>query len=303
MVQHMKTWIVFLFMSLAVPSIALAQDGQDPPTTDEADVDSLIDDAISDTPDDTKTDDGKTEDSKADATKADEKTAADADKKDDKKDDKKKDEPYVDDAYKTLDPNDPLYWSTMRDVYTLQQRRFQKDGRFGITVYAGLIPNNIFESYVPFGVRINYFILENLGLELAGSYALRVDKGLKDVIQEESGTGAAQVLIGDEQLSHTNFGIVWSPFNGKTAFYSKALNYFDLYLFAGAGVVVKQTQIDFNSEKSVSVKPEGALGGGLAFYLGTSSLVRLDFRQFVFEKIIGGVANPSEVSLGFGYFF
>ena len=140
-------------------------------------------------------------------------------------------------------------------------------------------------------------------LELLQSSGLGLAAPSANPYKQLSPTSAEQVLIGDEQLSHTNFGVVWSPFNGKTAFYSKALNYFDLYLFAGAGVVVKQTQTDFNSEKSLSVKPEGALGGGLAFYLGSNALVRLDFRQFVFEKIIGGVANPSEVSLGFGSFF
>lgn len=296
----MKQIIIVAWIALLVPLQAFAQDEKPAEPAEEQDVDSLIDDAISDTPEtDEKipTEGEKKETPKEDAKK----TEKPADAKESTKDADA--EPYTDDAYKALDPDDPLYWSTMRNVYSLQQRRFQKAGRFGISVYAGLIPNNSFESYVPLGIRLNYFILENLGLELAGSYALRVDKRLQDLIKEEDGTGAGAVLVGDEQVSHTNFGVVWSPFSGKTAFYSKALNYFDLYLFAGAGVVIKQTQPNFNAPKSVDLEPEGALGAGLSFYLGDSTLVRADFRQFVFSKIIGGVANPSEVSLGFGYFF
>lgn len=214
--------------------------------------------------------------------------------------------PAEPEATTKLDPKDPLYWAKLRDVYTMQKRAFQKQGRFAATVYGGLIPNNAFEKYVPFGVRLNYFVLENLGLELATSYALSFKTGLEDQIREASpGPGAQQVLVGDTQLSHTNFGVVWSPFYGKTAFYSSGLNYFDVYLFAGAGLVVTETQPDFNADPEKEFKPEGALGAGMAFYLGEHAALRLDFRQFVFQKVegVGGVATPSEVSAGLGWFF
>ncbi len=205
-----------------------------------------------------------------------------------------------------LAADDPLYWSNLRDVYTVQKRAFQKQGRFAATVYGGLIPNNAFEKYIPVGVRLNYFILENLGLELATSYAFKIPTGLEDQIKEATpGLGGQQVLVGDTQLSHTNFGVVWSPFYGKTAFYQSALNYFDVYLFAGVGLVITETQPDFNAAAEKEFKPEGALGAGMAYYLGEHAALRLDFRQFVFQKVDppGGVATPSEVSAGFGWFF
>lgn len=202
-----------------------------------------------------------------------------------------------------LDPNDPNYWAKMRDIYTVQKRPFQKQGRFAATVYGGIIPNNIFEQYYPAGVRLNYYVLENIGLELAGSYAFSADTGLESNIKDKQGADAQQVLIGDTQLAHTNFGVVWSPFYGKTSFYNTALNYFDLYLFGGAGLVITETQSDFNAEPSQSYKPEGVLGAGLSFYFGEHAIVRADFRQFVFQKVTGGVSNPSEVSLGLGWFF
>lgn len=209
----------------------------------------------------------------------------------------------VEEAGIDIDPDDPLYWAKMRDVYTFQRRDVLKQGRLAVTAYAGLIPNNIFEQYVPFGLRVDYYILENIGIELAGSYNLGIDTGLRDTISEGSGVGAQQVLIGDTQISHTNFGIVWSPFYGKTSWYDSSLKYFDIYLFGGAGVVVTETVPDFNAEPETEIKPEGAIGAGMAFYLGQSAHLRIDFRQFVFQKVNppGGVANPSEVSLGFGW--
>jgi outer membrane beta-barrel protein len=204
-----------------------------------------------------------------------------------------------------LDPDDPLYWAKTREVFTVQKRPFLKEGRFAASVYGGIIPNNIFEQYFPAGLRLNYFILENIGLELAGSYNFKVNTGLEDTVRDARGAGAEQVLIGDTQLFHGNFGVLWSPFYGKTSFYDSVLNYFDLYLFGGVGMVVTETQTDFNVEPSPDTKLEGVLGGGLAFYFGEHATVRVDFRQFVFEKVNppGGVANPSEVSLGAGWFF
>lgn len=201
---------------------------------------------------------------------------------------------------------DTMYWAQMRDVYTVQKREFQKQGRFALSVYGGMIPNNAFERYIPIGLRLNYFILENIGLELATSYAISMSTGLEDFLSEPApGLGAQRILVGDTQISHTNFGILWSPFYGKTAFYNTILNYFDLYLFAGAGLVITETIPDFNAEPEQEFKPEGALGAGMAFYLGEHATLRIDFRQFIFAKVagVGGVATPSEASLGFGWFF
>src|SRR5690606_12356401 len=115
-------------------------------------------------------------------------------------------------------------------------------------------------------------------------------------IQDSEGVNAQEILIGDSQLMHTNFGIVWSPFYGKVAFYDQGPFYFDMYLVAGAGMVLTQTQGDFNEDFETTAKPEGVLGAGMALYFGEHLGIRADFRQFVFEKVagVGGVANPSE---------
>ncbi|MBA2661252.1 MAG: outer membrane beta-barrel domain-containing protein [Bradymonadaceae bacterium] len=201
------------------------------------------------------------------------------------------------------DSSSPLYWAEMRDVYTVQKRVFEKEGRWALSLYGGLIPNNIFETYFPIGARLNYFILENIGVEFATAYAFKSTTSLKATIQDAKGVGAQEILIGDSQLMHTNFGIVWSPFYGKVAFYDRGPFYFDVFLVAGAGIVLTQTQKDFNAAFDTAIKPEGVLGGGMALYFGRHLGVRADFRQFVFEKVAGGVANPSEVSVGASWFF
>lgn len=201
------------------------------------------------------------------------------------------------------DPSDPLYWAEMRDVFTVQKRPFIKEGKFSATVYAGIIPNNIFEQYFPLGMRFNYFILENIGLELSGSYSLKSESGLGDTVTDPQGIGAQDFLIGDTQRIHSSLSVLWSPFYGKTSFYNSALNYFDIYVAAGAGVVVTETQPDFNTPTTSDTNVKGVLGAGLAYYFGQHVALRLDYRQFLYNTQTGGLTKASEVSLGGSLFF
>ena len=155
-----------------------------------------------------------------------------------------------------LDPNDPMFWATVRGIETVHPRAILKEGRIGLTGYVGVIPNNVFAQYFPIGLRLNYFILENLGLELSGNYSCGFgkseaeketgfrqcgrDTGLRRTLQDDQGIGATSVLLGDEQLAHVNFGFNWSPVFGKTAWRNSSLKYFDFYLFGGVGWVLTQ---------------------------------------------------------------
>ena len=146
-----------------------------------------------------------------------------------------------------LDPNDPLYWAKMRDVFTVQKRPFIKEGKFSATVFAGVIPNNIFEQYFPLGARFNYFILENIGRGVVGVVlAQERQRAGRHSDRPARYRRPGDILIGDTQRIHSSLAVLWSPFYGKTSFYNSALNYFDLYVAAGAGVVVTETQPDFN---------------------------------------------------------
>ena len=213
-----------------------------------------------------------------------------------------------------IQEDDPRFWAQVRGIDAIQKREILKEGRFGLTLYGGIIPNNIFSQYFPLGMRLNYFVLETLGLEVSGNYSCgfrRTDEEreqdvrqcglptrLRNTVSDPQGVGASSVLLGDEQIAHFNFGVTWSPIFGKTAWHNRSIRYFDVYVFGGVGMVVKQTTPDVGAAPQVGLDPEGALGAGAMYFLGNHLALRLDFRQFLFQKITGGVATPSEVSLG-----
>lgn len=202
-----------------------------------------------------------------------------------------------------IDPDDPMYWATVRGVETVQRREILKEGRFAVSAYGGIIPNNIFEQYVPVGLRLNYFVLEQVGLELSGNYALAMDTGLTATLKDDQGAGASAVLLGDKQISHVNFGVMWTPVFGKLAWRNKSLNYFDFYLLGGVGTLIKSTEATINGADTTGFVVEGTLGAGFFFFFNEHVALRTDYRQFIFGKGTGGVANPSEVSVGATYMF
>lgn len=221
----------------------------------------------------------------------------------------------VDPIPSDMDRDDPRFWAEVRGIETVHPRSILKEGRFGLTGYVGTIPNNIFAQYWPVGVRLNYFVLENIGLELSGNYACGFgrdqeekdtgfrkcgrDTGLRSTLTDGQGISATSVLLGDEQLAHVNFGVNWSPVFGKTAWRNKALKYFDFYLFGGVGWVLTQTQPDIGQAPQLDFNNvEGVIGGGLMYFLQEKIALRVDYRQFIFQKQTGGVSNPSEISLG-----
>ncbi|MBN1946873.1 MAG: outer membrane beta-barrel domain-containing protein [Bradymonadales bacterium] len=193
------------------------------------------------------------------------------------------------------------YWAAQRDIRIIQHRLFEKVGRHQITLFGGVIPNDPFMDYYPIGLRYNYYLLESLALELAGSFigdVFRAESELNTFLDDHGVT----VTLLDRQWWRAHFGVNWSPFYGKLAFLGLKLAHFDLNLHAGFGILEVHSLSEDRLREDVEYKPEGSLGAGFNFYLTDMFSVCIDYRQYIFEKAGGGVSNPSEITLGFSIF-
>ena len=81
-----------------------------------------------------------------------------------------------------LDKYMDKYWAEKRDVRVIQKRLYQKDGRIELTPFFGTVPNDEFNLYFPTGLRATYFISEDIGIELFGSYMFHMDSDLASFI-------------------------------------------------------------------------------------------------------------------------
>ncbi len=202
------------------------------------------------------------------------------------------------------DKNDPLadqldnYWTTDRDLPTLQNKLYKRDGRFGIGLYGGLFSSEPFWWYIPVGGRLTYFFTDHVGLELGGQWMgsasspgpLTNPTEIHDFFAAQlEGGFDADTDLEDRFLWRANALLVWSPLYGKWAFTKNKLSHFDMNLSLGGGAVSVLRPDYERTAASTVIEPELVFGGGVHFYLSNHVVLRLDGRGYVYR----GADTPS----------
>jgi outer membrane beta-barrel protein len=192
-------------------------------------------------------------------------------------------------------------WRGRRGVSVVQQRKYPKLGALELTPYTGVIPNDAFVIHVPIGSRLTWHRSERFALELSASATLDVDTALREFLMEQDADVRAQVR--DRQRARLDVGIVWSPIYGKLSWLNASVLHIDVYLSAGAGAVYADAG-DIGAGSSV--RPELYGGLGLRLFLTKTLSLRFEYRQLAYLRAddpsgdSGGVATPSELSIGLG---
>ncbi len=202
----------------------------------------------------------------------------------------------------TMQEDIDSFWASRRHVRVLQRRLYETAGDFQFTLALGAIPNDPFLKYFPMGGRFGYHVSESIALELSGAYNVQSQTDLADFLDQ---TGDVDVFLRDEQLWRANIAALWSPIYGKFSFLGTKLAHFDWFFVAGFGVVqTRSPEEGFLGVRHINeIKPEAVLGTGWNLHLSQRFALRWDYRQFIFQKEAGGVALPSELSLGASFFF
>ncbi len=190
------------------------------------------------------------------------------------------------------------YWTVERDLPVVQDRLFERSGRFGIGVYTGLMSSEPFWWYIPVGGRLTYFLNNHVGLELGGQYTGSAGNAGPFSQPTEIHNFAAGELedafdpdtdLEDRFLWRANAMLLWNPLYGKWSFLNNKLGHFD-FNFALGGGAVSVLRPDFRrTEATTVITPELIFGGGVHFFLSKSFILRADGRFYVYE----GADTPS----------
>lgn len=211
------------------------------------------------------------------------------------------------------------YWSVDRDLETVQQRAFERDGRFSGGLFAGMMSSEPYFYYLPVGARASYHFNNHLGVGLEGSFTnsslLYHNTDLTDFLEgRRDGNNNFDPATDTEDrfLWRSHAVVNWSPLYGKLAFLQRKLAHFDFNLTAGAGVVGVQRP-DVNRESvSNEVVPEAVFGGGVQFFATPKLSVRADGRLYVYkaattptneDSFMSQMSVPAEFLLGVDYMF
>ena len=207
--------------------------------------------------------------------------------------------------------NDDFEEQTVEDsasekaIAVIEPRPFTKAGRGEIAVGIGTIASDIFVAYLPVSVRGGYHFKEWVSLELTasfmGCFSDEVGDNLKrggsekcmrfmtpayDHVNENAEqTQLRSITIEQYQAARFVLNPIFSPFSGKFSLMNDAIVHYDFNVTAGLGVQVVET-LDKNNVGSVKYGAsfEGNFGLGLRFVFIDFVGLRLDFREYLYEK-------------------
>lgn len=217
----------------------------------------------------------------------------------------------------SLDEELEEYWATERDVDVIEDRLYEREGRFGIGISAGFISSEPFVYYFPLGGNITYFISNAFGLEVGGSFMdagfLNHPTELTEFLEEERGEAFDLATDGaDRFLWRANAMALWSPFYGKIAALQQKMLHFDLNLGMGLGAVGMERPAVDRSEAITATTGEVVFGVGAHFYVHDNINVRLDGRGYLHRgaelptnegQFFRQLNFPAEFQLGMTYLF
>lgn len=129
----------------------------------------------------------------------------------------------------------------------IENRFFLKEARFEIAPHLGYVPNNSFARRYVGGVVLNYHFGESLAVGADVTYSPDLGENdlkqlvgiLLDRANTASGGNADFRQPLDKVTLAAAFGVTWAPVYGKINLIGETVLNFDLYGFAGLGMVSK----------------------------------------------------------------
>jgi outer membrane beta-barrel protein len=173
-----------------------------------------------------------------------------------------------------------------RDV---RDRLFQQTNRHELTALGGYYVSDLFDGTWVAGGAYAYHMTEDFAVEAQGAVT-RI--GSKSEIALEQNFS---VLAGKPRRELVfDADLVWDPAHGKLRL-GGAIQHFDLYLAAGAGVIDSVLSSDIAGNAAV----------GLKFFLGRAMAFRIDVRSYVYRQQLLAKkewVNDVTSTLGFSVF-
>jgi len=173
-----------------------------------------------------------------------------------------------------------------RDV---RERLFQQTNRHELTAQGGYYASDLFDSTYALGAAYTYHMTEDFAVEASALWTRIASSGGPELER-------AFTLLGEKNRRSLLFDadLVWDPAHGKLRL-GGAIQHFDLYFAAGAGVV--------DSVLSSDIAGNGGLG--LKFFIGRAMAIRLDLRDHVYRQQLLArkeLVNDVTAMIGIGVF-
>jgi len=176
------------------------------------------------------------------------------------------------------------YWRPNKDeLEVVQNRRFQKAGRFEVAAHFGLLQGQDFENEKSLGGSLTYNLNDEWFLEASHHRFMSEDNDFVKAI------GARYGFRPDfnRELHQTALQIGWTPIYAKFSLLGRKISHFELHLAAGPGIT-----------KTIANRFSGHFTIGEKFYLTEHLLFRLEWRVSTYNDRV--ITTQGSTSIGNG---
>ncbi len=195
-----------------------------------------------------------------------------------------------------------------KKVYVLQNRKYRKAKRVGVTLSAGLNLSNPFKTGYMGVPRFSYWINDQFGIEVFYSKFSNTDNQTLQALRNVSSSALPYVR---EIKDYYGAAVAWVPWYSKINFFNKIL-YYDWGFTAGFANI--DTQVDQNTKASLppNYKSEslGAFNIGTFqnFFIDRNWSVRLDLMGLIYQAkgaddVSKNTYSNFDFGVGLGYLF
>ncbi len=175
------------------------------------------------------------------------------------------------------------------EIYAVQQIYALREGRFEINPYYGQTMNDQFVSHPAFGLAVNYYLTNVIGVGINGN--LYGNSQSEFNFQTSRAARIGQPITEYQWNANANFTYV--PAYGKFAGFADFIFHYDFYVVGGVGAistrpiaVVDPDNRTFDFEPKISFN----VGGGLRIFFNRWFAVMAEVRDYIF---FDDLENPS----------
>lgn len=194
-------------------------------------------------------------------------------------------------------------------IVVIQKKKFLKKNRFEIGLLAGVSPSNPFLTYIPIEARLGFHFSEGFAIELGGGYNPPLGVGtLKNQINQDlkSFPHFLGIRIFEQQVFYASADLVWTPIYGKMRIAGlQWIAHWEIFLQLGGGVTgvynfERTGRYDKDSTNPITLRPTLNVGLGTRLWLTKWLTLRLDIREYLFQKQVGrsGLSQHLSILLG-----
>jgi outer membrane beta-barrel protein len=167
------------------------------------------------------------------------------------------------------------------EIYAVQQIYALREGRFEINPYYGQTMNDQFVSHPAFGLAVNYYLTNVIGVGINGNIYGNSQSEFN--FQTSRAARIGQPITEYQWNANANFTYV--PAYGKFAGFSDFIFHYDFYVVGGVGAIsTRPVAVVDPDNRTFDFEPKIAfnVGGGLRIFFNRWFAVMAEVRDYIF---------------------